>query len=207
MPIAADETRRTGLMERILQLFFSEGVSNQTMEGIADKVGISKRTLYKYFPGKDLLIETVIRYKLESIEADILALQSDGQPYPDRLVGFFLIVEKAIKPMGNKMMSDIIKNAPWIWPKIDEFRHNHILVHLEALLNEGSKLGFLRSDLDLKIVGPMYVAIIEQIARPEFILKQAVAPGELVDVMIGVLLGGILSKKGRDLFKVEEKES
>jgi AcrR family transcriptional regulator len=206
MPKNTDDTKRRGLMERVLELFFREGVSGQTMEGIADNIGISKRTLYKYFTGKELLIDSVIQFQLESIEGDVLTLQSSGKPYLERLIGFFTIVEKAIKPMANKLITDIIKNAPWIWPKIDEFRHNRILIHLEALLAEGSDLGYLRGDLNLKVISPIYIAIIEQIGRPEFIVKQAVATHEIVTTMIRVLLGGILSDEGRNLFERAQKE-
>jgi AcrR family transcriptional regulator len=206
MPKAQEDTKRKTLMDRVLELFFREGVSSQTMEGIADNVGISKRTLYKYFPGKEVLIDTVIQYKLESIESAVIALQSSGKPYAERLLGFFSIVEKAIKPMAPKLMADIMRNAPWIWPKIDEFRHNRILIHLEALLAEGSDSGYLRADLNLKIISPLYIAMIEQIGRPEFFLKQSLAPGDVVTTLINVILGGILSDKGRSLFVPAGKE-
>ncbi len=206
MPSEAEAEKRKGLMERVLDLFFREGVSSQTMEGIADNIGVSKRTLYKYFPGKELLVDTVITYKLESIEAQVLALQASGKPFLERLIGFFTLIEKAIKPMAHKMLTDIVKNAPWIWPKIDEFRHNRILVHLEALIAEGSDLGYLRGDVNLKLISPLYIAIIEQIGRPEFMAKQSAAPLEVVSTLIKVILGGILSEEGRSHFEGAEKE-
>jgi AcrR family transcriptional regulator len=202
----AGESKKKELMERILELFFREGLSSQTMEGIADNIGISKRTLYKFFSGKDFLIDTVIQYKLERIEAEILALQSSGKAYPERLVGFFTSVERAVKPMAKHLISDIMKNAPWIWTKIDEFRHSRILNHLESLLAEGRSLGFLRADVDLGLVSPVYIAIIEQIGRPEFIVRQALPPQALIETLIKVLLGGILSEKGRSLFDGAAKE-
>jgi AcrR family transcriptional regulator len=206
MPSDHEEIKRKTLMERVLELFFREGVSGQTMEGIADNIGISKRTLYKYFPGKEVLIDTVIQYKLESIEAAVIALQSSGKPFAERLLGFFSIVETAIKPMATTLMADIMRNAPWIWPKIDEFRHNRILVHLEALLAEGSDSGYLRADLNLRIISPLYIAMIEQIGRPDFFLKQSLAPRDVVSTLISVILGGILSDKGRVLFVPLGKE-
>jgi AcrR family transcriptional regulator len=206
MPRDQEQDKRKNLLGRVLGLFLRDGLSSQTMEGIADNIGVSKRTLYKYFPGKDILIDTVIQYQLEAIEAEVIALQSSGKTYTERLLGFFSIVEKAIKPMANKLMADIMKNSPWIWTKIDDFRHARILVHLEALLAEGSELGFLRADLDLRIVSPMYIAMIEQIGRPEFLMKQSVPPHEIVSTLIRVILGGILSDEGRALFKGAEKE-
>ncbi len=206
MPSQDEVTKRRGLMDRVLELFFREGISSQTMEGIAERIGISKATLYKFFPGKDKLIDMVLQYKLESIGAEVIALQASGRPYPERLVGFFTLVEKAIKPMATLLMTDILKNAPWIWTKIDDFRHKRILNHLEELLAEGRDLGFLRSDLGIAIVSPLYVAMIEQIGRPDFIAKQSMPPNELVATLIKILLGGILNEKGRGLFEGSDKE-
>jgi len=173
------------------------------MEGIADNIGVSKRTLYKYFPNKEILIDLVIRYKLESIEAQILSMQASGKPVLERIVGFFTIIEKALKPMQSKLMMDITKNAPWIWPKIDEFRHTRILIHLGALLKEGYEQGYLRSDLNLDVISLIYMAIIEQVGRPEIISKMNIPPSQIVETVLGVVFQGILSETGRCAFQEE----
>ncbi len=205
MPVESDQKKR-GLIERVTDLFMREGMSAQTMEGIADNVGISKRTLYKYFPNKEKLIDLVIQHKLETVESEILKLMASDRPYLERLVGFFVIVERAIKPMANKLIADVSKNMPWVWPKIDEFRHNRILVHLEALLKEGAEKGYLRSDLDLKIISPLYIGIIEQVGRPEFMSKLPIPPHQLVSSIIKIVLGGILNENGRARLATVEKE-
>lgn len=201
MPEEPSETKRRGLMERIVDLFMHEGISHQTMEGIADNVGVSKRTLYKYFPNKEILIDLAIQYKLESIEAQIVKMLSSGTPILERLTGFFTIIEKALKPMQNKLMMDISRNAPWIWPKIDEFRHNRILNHLGALLKEGYEQGYLRSDLNLDAISLIYMAIIEQVGRPEIMSKLNIPPSQMVETVIGVVFQGILSDMGRREFE------
>lgn len=201
-----ETSKQKTLLERVFALFARDGLSSQTMEGIAESIGISKRTLYKYFPGKELLINRVVQYKLESVESQILELLASGKPYHERLIGFFVIVEQALKPMANKLMIDIMRNTPWLWQKVDEFRHNRILIHLEALLNEGADLGYLRSDLNLRLISPLYIAVIEQIGRPEFFRKVTLSPTEVVSTLIRIVLGGILNDTGRELFKDAEKE-
>ena len=206
MPDESSEARRRGLMEKIVLLFMHEGLSHQTMEGIAGNIGISKRTLYKYFPNKDLLIDTVVRYKLESIEAQVLELLASEKPFLDRLVGFFVIIEKALKPMQSTLLTDIVRNAPWIWTRIDEFRHSRILVHLEAILREGHERGHLRSDIDVSVVSPIYMAIIEQVGRPEVVSKLNIPPSRLMEAVLDVMLGGVLSEQGRRAFEERRKE-
>lgn len=197
--------RKKTLLERILQLFFNEGLSSQTMEGVADKIGISKRTLYKYFPNKDQLIDSVILYRLESVESQMLELMNSGLPFTDRIVGFFGIIEAAIKPMANTLIKDVMTNAPWVWAKIDKFRHEHLLIHLKSLLEEGKEKGLLRNNLNLELVLPMYIAIVEQIGRPEFFLQHDVQPSMVIKTLISILLGGILSDEGRKEFSKSGK--
>src|ERR1700761_6973884 len=51
---------REAMQERILatadRLFYSQGIRAVGVDTVAAEVGISKRTLYNYFPSKDLLI-------------------------------------------------------------------------------------------------------------------------------------------------------
>jgi AcrR family transcriptional regulator len=202
-----EENKRNELSERALDVFIQEGVSNQTMEGIADKVGVSKRTLYKYFPNKERLVDTVILTKMKVIEKQLIAVKTSDKPYPERLVEFFTVIEKFIKPMANRLMHDVIANVPWIWKKVDQFRHERLLIHLEDLLIEGKNLGLLREDLDLRVVLPIYFTIIESVGRPDFFLKAQVPPDAVIRTLIHILLGGILSKKGRTEFEIAEKEA
>jgi AcrR family transcriptional regulator len=203
--MASETERKKTLIERILQVFFSEGISSQTMEGVADKIGVSKRTLYKYFPNKDKLIDSVLMSKLESVEAQMLELMGSGLPLTDRIVGFFNIVETAIKPMANKLIRDVMTNVPWIWAKIDKFRHDRLLIHLKSLFEEGKEKGLLREDLKIELVLPIYIAIIEQIGRPEFFLQNDVQPSMVIKTLISILLGGILSDAGRKEFAKSDK--
>lgn len=205
MPEDAESDRRKKLSERILEIFFREGVSSLTMEGVADKVGVSKRTLYKYFPNKDLLIDIVLMHKLESVEAQMLELMESGLPFQDRIIGFFGIVETAIKPMAHKLIRDVMTNVPWIWAKIDKFRHDRLLIHLKTLFEEGKEKGLLREDLKIELVLPIYIAIIEQVGRPEFFLQHDLPPSTVISTLISILLGGILSDEGRRVFGEAEK--
>jgi AcrR family transcriptional regulator len=194
------KARRHTLMDRILEVFFKEGISTQTMEGMSEKIGVSKRTLYKYFPNKDQLIKAAIMYRLEAVEAEMIALQASGKPYIERLLTFFAIVDRAIKPMAPRLMRDVLDKAPWIWPIVDQFRHDRLLTHLQDLLVEGQEQGFFRKDVDIGLILPIFIAIIEQIGNPYFFNSLQVAPRNIVETTSSIILGGILNDEGRAAF-------
>src|SRR5215467_107375 len=60
--------------------FFSHGFRSVTMDDLAEGLGISKKTLYAYFPGKLDLLEAVLADKLTTVEA---TLKEVTRAHPD----------------------------------------------------------------------------------------------------------------------------
>src|ERR1044071_9456049 len=60
--------------------FFSHGFRSVTMDDLAAEWGISKKTLYAYFPGKFDLLEAVLADKLRSVET---TLKEVTRAHPD----------------------------------------------------------------------------------------------------------------------------
>ena len=60
--------------------FFSHGFRSVTMDDLAEELGISKKTLYAYFPGKFDLLEAVLADKLTGVEA---TLKEVTRAHPD----------------------------------------------------------------------------------------------------------------------------
>ena len=62
------ETRSTEMRERILEtadrLFYGQGIRAVGVDTVAAEIGISKRTLYNYFPSKDELIVAYLSRRL-----------------------------------------------------------------------------------------------------------------------------------------------
>src|SRR6476646_9082868 len=60
--------------------FFSHGFRSVTMDDLALELGISKKTLYAYFPGKFDLLEAVLADKFEGVET---MLKEVTRAHPD----------------------------------------------------------------------------------------------------------------------------
>ncbi|MCD8490631.1 MAG: TetR/AcrR family transcriptional regulator, partial [Geovibrio sp.] len=56
------EIKRLAALEAAAELFLGKGYGSVSMDEIAAKAEISKRTLYNYFPAKDLLFGEVVRF-------------------------------------------------------------------------------------------------------------------------------------------------
>lgn len=68
------------LLEAGLRLFLRKGLAGTRIEDVAREAGVSKGTLYLYYPSKDELFKAVVRHYLAQVivEADSIADVHDG---------------------------------------------------------------------------------------------------------------------------------
>jgi AcrR family transcriptional regulator len=90
---------KVAMQERILQtadrLFYQQGIRVVGVDTVAAEIGISKRTLYNYFPSKDELIVAYLSRRLRPIEA------SDSPP-AEQILEDFDRLEKAMRSDGYR---------------------------------------------------------------------------------------------------------
>ena len=71
------EARPQELLDAALDLFVEKGFAATRAEEVAARAGVSKGTLYLYYPSKEELLKAVIRERLSS-EIELGALQVEG---------------------------------------------------------------------------------------------------------------------------------
>ncbi len=54
------ERKRADIIKAAVSEFIRNGYSATSMDGIAEKAGVSKRTIYKHFPGKEEMFRAII---------------------------------------------------------------------------------------------------------------------------------------------------
>ena len=74
------EARPQELLQAALQLFDQKGFAATRIDEVAQKAGVSKGTLYLYYPSKEDLFKAVVRQNLSSLieEGQQLAATFEG---------------------------------------------------------------------------------------------------------------------------------
>lgn len=123
----SDAEKRRQIVDRSRTLFLTRGVSALSMDEIASLQGISKKTLYKFFPNKDALLFEAIEERLTEIAARVTRISQDSDlPFLARLKGIFGVVSRQIAELGETLVKDIYYKKPEIWEQIDRFRRERI---------------------------------------------------------------------------------
>ncbi len=197
--------RPGGLKKRILDraahFFFELGYSRVTTAEIAAELGISKKTLYKLFPSKMLLLRSVIRRELRGVASQMEIILGDkDSDFYIKIERIFGLASHQIVKMSRVFRKDVYRSAPEIWVEIDDFRRRFFLKRLGTLISEGVKEGIVRADVDERLIILLHQLVMENIINPEQLQRLSVNPLEMFEAMIRMLYGGILAEKAREKF-------
>lgn len=195
-----EDRKREEILDKAIVLFFERGIASLTMESLAARLGVSKVTLYKYFPGKDQLIGSAVERRMEVVAGQLDAMDDlPAGAFIERIGLFFSVMDQFVKPAMAVFFRDLASEAPWLWDRIQRFRAERVFPKLARLIEDGQAAGYVRSDLDKGLAATLLVAMAEQVARPDFIFRLPLPPTEVVGAIVSILLGGILNDKGREL--------
>src|SRR3954470_10636315 len=111
-----DEDTKQRIMEEARSLFFRFGFSKVTMDEAAEGLGMSKKTLYKYFPSKEDLLQEVTRCHIEGCDAELKSICTDSAVDPlERLKRLMNYVAGIYNQMSEALVHDLRRHAPEIW--------------------------------------------------------------------------------------------
>jgi AcrR family transcriptional regulator len=203
-----DAEKRKRIIDRSRSIFMNRGVSSLSMDQIASLQGISKKTLYKFFANKAALVEEVIEERIREIASslEIVAGNSD-LPFIARMRGIFDIVSRQIAELGENFVRDVYYHEPEIWERIDTFRREHVFEIITRLFGEGIRKGFIRADIDGRLVPLMFVNAMSSVLNPPQLVKLQFPPSQVFDAFIRILFGGVLTEKARLQFFTREGRS
>ena len=91
------EERRTAILEAALRVWAKRGFDGTSVEEVAREAGLTKGTLYLYFPSKRALLEeTLRRYSLRpDVEAGLASLR--GQPLENVVRGLVAVFWRGLE--------------------------------------------------------------------------------------------------------------
>ncbi|MDR3609931.1 MAG: helix-turn-helix domain containing protein [Ignavibacteriaceae bacterium] len=189
------------ILKKAGEMFQQFGFSRVTMEEIAVELGMSKKTLYKFFSGKEqLLKEMVIAMKCK-LEDYVMELWGNNEiSFLEKLKNLMNYIGNQSSALKGPLAHDLQKNFPDLWEEIRESRRTHSLQKFSLLIDEGIQKGVFRKDIDQQIVVLLYIHAIQGILNPEVLTQLPYTYNQVFDSIIRVFLEGIFTEEGRNQY-------
>ena len=187
--------------------FLRVGFSAVTLDELASELGMSKKTLYRFFPDKEALLRAVVVDFQKEMAAGLDGiLENPKSDFVEKLTGMMRFLAERLSTMSPAAMADIRRHAPQVWSQIEEFRRQGAFLRLGSLIREGMRQGYLRKDIEsADLVLLVYIEVIQRVLAPEQLSRMGLTPDQAFRTLRRVLLGGLLTRHGRTAMAARRK--
>jgi AcrR family transcriptional regulator len=191
---------KSRILTRANEMFAAYGCSRVTMEEIAVSLGISKKTLYKYYDNKGhILKEIIFNTKCEIGNVIDSILDDETISFTEKLKKLLTYIGTQAGKFHGPMMQDLQQNHPDVYNEIKEFRKKNSHEKILKLFAEGMEKGIIRKDINMHIATVMYVSAIHNIIVPEALDELNIPADAVFMEIIKILFEGIFTDEGRNL--------
>jgi AcrR family transcriptional regulator len=199
-------SKENSLHERIL-LFASEqfmrlGFSKVTIEEIASGLGMSKKTVYKFFPSKEDLLKAGIRFLLQGIARRIDEIISSPKSVTEKLADIMMLIGRQVGKISRLNTMNLHKVAPDVWKEIETFRRDQILSKMGRLIAQGHREKVIREELNEHVLTLMLIHSVQGIITPDVLAQAPFSAEEAFKTVMKTIFEGALTDEGRKNFHV-----
>jgi AcrR family transcriptional regulator len=193
-------TQKLIILNHGFERLITDGVRAFTVENLAACLCMSKKTIYKFFPTKEALIDKIVSFRLAQIEAEIKA-EIDGDTNPiHQFLGVMNIFYNSTAKLKIEQIGELKNRYPKMWKRIETFRLNRRKDFYSILKNAQEK-GLVRENLDIDLIATIYTNIINSTFQPEFFIKNSLLPKIVLPAFVEMVSGGLLSEEGQKYYK------
>ena len=184
-----------------LELFMKLGIKSLTMDDVASKLGMSKKTLYQYVSDKKDLVRKGMQIM---IEEDVAEMQEviDGSPTAiDELIGITKKCSSKLGEMHPAVIFDLQKYHPSAWKLMEEHKVSFIYNVMLDNLKRGIKEGYYRENINPLVIASVYMGMVDNMLNPEHPISKMVSLERLHVEIIRYHIKGVSNDKGNALLK------
>ena len=190
----------------VASIFKKFGIKSQTMDDIARHLGISKKTLYKYFKDKnDLVVKTLNHLN----SADCKVIEQIAQNSENAIEESFAISKHVLdqfKDIHPNVWYDLERYHPKAMGFMDDHMKNVIYQWVCDNLKKGIEEGLYREDLKIPIIAGIYVSRIKDFFNPMIFKVDRYSFATIYVEAFRYHIRGIASEKGFEVLKNKVKK-
>lgn len=142
------------------EMFLNLGFKSVTMDDIARELGISKKTLYKYFSNKAMLVDASTETIQESIDVTINSIKSKSYNAIEEEFAIKAVFKEMFKNAKDSPMYQLKKYYPDIYTRLMEREVCMFRDCNKDNVEKGITEGLYRDSLEISLIGNFYFTLV-----------------------------------------------
>ena len=147
------------IVKRALNDFMQYGFKTFTMDDLANKMGMSKKTLYEYFPSKQDLVDACLDYALEMSCTNVTTFVQGEGSVRENVYRNQKKVQEVFNINSDRPIWELQKYYPKTYERMEsEFAKTDALF-IDKLLEKGWQEGLFRKDINVNFYKVFYTSV------------------------------------------------
>lgn len=188
------------IKERIVdgarKMFMSEGIRRVTMDHIAKRLGVSKRTIYEHFTDKTQLLEATIEESTRLHDEYLQGVYTKSNDVIELVVAGLKFGVASLKEINPIYIDDLQLYYPKVYDCSINQSRRELVSDFEELLTRGIEEGFFRSNINVKLVAKIFMEQINAMNNREMFPVYEYPTSELFEALLLNFTRGISTLEG-----------
>jgi len=169
------------------------GYRKVTMDEIAQDLGMSKNTIYKYFSSKDHIAKVLLERMKKRINQKQLIIEKDNEGPLDVIYKNVFYLQHELAPWFVNFLPDIKHDLPEQWETFVHYRTEKIL-EIEKLVEAGIKKGIFRN-VNPTIAVRSFLGAVDATINPDILQHENISFEQALQEILRIWSSGLLVKK------------
>ena len=195
------DSNALNIMGTALKLFMRFGIKSVSMDDIAREMGMSKKTLYKYFSSKKDLILQVTTMHNEEEQRAMEEISTTSKDAIDEMVLITNYVRGMVRELQPTIIFDLKKYHKESWKKIEAIHTECVYENILQNLKNGQKQGLYRKDVDCDMVARFYTGSTMMLMEEKLFPHTKFKKEELYNHYIDYHLHAVMTEEGKALYQ------
>ena len=178
-------------------MFLNLGFKSVTMDDLAKKMAISKKTIYSHFCNKTKLVEETTMHLFNLITEGIDEIVAQEKDPIEELYEIKRFVAGHLNDEKSSPQYQLQKYYPQLYNCLKHKQFEKMYGCVRRNVERGMEMELYRPNLNSEFIARIYFMGVHNIKDSEFFSPEDFTPGELMEYFLEYHLRGIVTPKGR----------
>jgi AcrR family transcriptional regulator len=188
------------ILEGAKNLFMQFGLKSITMDDIARKVGVSKKTIYQFFSDKNSIVFKSVHEHFSDHRKEIENVLSNSKDAIEAIYSMSKCMKVQVEAINPTVLYDLQRYFPKAYKRFLEFKNTFMKERMTRIIEDGIAAGYFRKEINSEIL------IIQRIEQVQLAFNNDIYPRDKFDFkeiheqLFDHFLHGILTEKGKEKY-------
>lgn len=197
---------RHRILEEAAVMFRTYGIRAATMDMLANRMGISKRTIYEVFKDKDELLQGVLKWMVNRQHEVMKKILNESENVIEAIFKMLDLMRNHFQNMSPAFLLDMKRYRKEILKKLAEKNELPYAENNTELLERGIREGIFRNDINIEITNKCLFEVARIANDKEVFPPELFGSKNVMRHLYINYLRGISTQAGLDLINQYDKK-